>query len=87
MRYTATRGTSNTTRAAYLYFYGADLTINYSVNQTAYTVTATSNVSGITLTPATADIVVGEDHTVYIETSDISEYVVTDNDTDITELL
>lgn len=87
VRYTATRGTSNTTRAAYLYFYGADLTINYSVNQTAYTVTATSNVSGITLTPATADIVVGEDHTVYIETSDISEYVVTDNDTDITELL
>lgn len=52
IRCTATRGTSNTTRSAYIYFYGADLTITYTIEGTMYTVTASSDVSGITVSPS-----------------------------------
>lgn len=44
VRFTGTRGTSNTTRSAYLYFYGATLTINYTVaNPRTITTTLTGN--------------------------------------------
>ena len=87
IRYTGTRGTSNTTRAAYLYFYGADLTINYSVSGTAYTVTATSTVSGVTPSPATQDIMSGGEAVVRIDGESLTGLEITDNDTDITEQL
>ena len=87
VRLTGTRGTSNTTRAAYLYFYGADLTINYSVNGTAYTVTATSTVSGITPSPATQDIMTGETAVVRIDGASLVGLEITDNGTDITNEL
>lgn len=47
LRYTATRGTSNTTRAAYIYVYGADLSVTYTWNDIRYTVT--TSISGGTL--------------------------------------
>lgn len=65
LRYTGTRGTSNTTRAAYLYFYGADLTINYTYNQTAYTIT-TSCIGG-SITPSTIDVIEGDSQSFRIE--------------------
>ena len=83
IRYTGTRGTSQTTRAAYLYFYGADLTINYSVHGTAYTIAATSHVSGVTTDPATQEVMSGENATVSIYASSIDELEITDNDIDI----
>lgn len=85
IRYTGTRGTSNTTRAAYLYFYGADLTINYSISGTAYTITATSTIQDIDISPATQDIIAGKDAVIYIDTDDITDYIVTDNEIDVTE--
>lgn len=87
VRLTGTRGTSNTSRAAYLYFYGADLTINYSVSGTAYTVTATSTVSGVTPSPATQDIMAGETAVVRIDGSSIVGLEITDNGNDITNEL
>ena len=87
IRYTGTRGTSNTTRAAYLYFYGADLTINYSVSGIAYTVTATSTVSGVTPSPATQEIMSGSNAVVRIDGESLTSLEITDNDTDITEQL
>jgi len=52
IRYTGIRGTNNTNSAAYLYFYGADLTINYSVSGIVYTITATSAIPDITISPS-----------------------------------
>jgi hypothetical protein len=46
------RGTSNTTSTYYVRFYGATLTINYSISGTAYTVAASSLVSGVSVSPA-----------------------------------
>ena len=87
VRLTGTRGTSNTTRAAYLYFYGADLTINYSIHGTAYTIGATSHVTGVTVDPATQEVLEGEDATVSIYASMIDGLEITDNGTDITNEL
>lgn len=87
VRLTGTRGTSNTTRAAYLYFYGADLTINYSIHGTAYTIGATSHVTGVTVDPATQEVMEGEDATVSIYASMIDGLEITDNGTDITNEL
>ena len=87
IRYTGTRGTSNTSSAAYLYFYGADLTINYSINGMQYTITAASSDVSATTTPATQDLLSGETGTVRIDCEDINDYKVTDNDIDITSNL
>lgn len=88
IRYTGTRGTSNTTRAAYLYFYGANLTIDYSVQGTAYTITAISNVDNVTVTPATQELMEGEDTIVAIYgVSDLNNINITDNDIDVSDQL
>lgn len=85
IRLTGTRGTSNTTRAAYLYFYGATLTINYTVSSTQYTLTAVSEVNGITVDPLAITVMDGEDaeFTILPGNKDITQYSVTDNDVDI----
>lgn len=83
VRYTGTRGTSNTTRAAYLYFYGATLTINYSISGIQYTITATSSVENISVTPALQDVMEGETATVSIQVNNSDDYEITDNGSDI----
>lgn len=85
LRATATRGTSNTSRAAYIYMYGADLTITYTVSGTAYTITASSNVSGVTVTPASQELMQGETANVSVSTN--SGIKVTDNGNDVTSQL
>jgi len=87
VRFTGTRGTSSTTRAAYLFFYGATLIINYSISGMQYTVTATSSVDGVTATPATQNAMEGNTATVRIDGISLDDVVVKDNDTDITEEL
>ena len=81
------RGTSNTTSTYYFRFYGATFTVNYSVSGTAYTITASSSTSLATITPATQDIMSGEEGTVRIDTDSINDITVTDNGTDITNQL
>ena len=85
IRYTGTRGTSNTSRAAYLYFYGADLTIEYSIHGTAYTIGITSNVDSIEVEPSTQEIMNGGSASVKVYTNTLDDYVVTDNDEDVTQ--
>lgn len=85
IRYTATRGTSNTSYAAYLYFYGADLTIEYSIHGTAYTIGITSNVDSIEVEPSTQEIMSGGSASVKVYTNTLDDYVVTDNDEDVTQ--
>lgn len=86
VRHTATRGTSNTSRAAYIYFYGADLSITYSVNGTAYEITASSDVPGVTVNPSTQEILNGENGSVLIS-GDLTSAIVMDNGTDVTDQL
>ena len=83
VRLTGTRGTSNTSRAAYLYFYGATLNITYSLNGTAYTIGATSNVTGTTVEPSTQEVMEGESATVTIYSNLIDGLTITDNGNDI----
>lgn len=81
------RGTSNTTSGYYFRFYGATFTVNYSVNGTAYTIGATSNVTGTTVDPASQEVIGGESATVTIYTELIDDITVTDNDVDVKDQL
>lgn len=89
IRYTGTRGTSNTTRAAYLYFYGADITVNYSISGIQYTLTATSEVNGVTISPVATTAMGGETvgFTIDPGTVSIDDLKVTDNDNEVTSSL
>ena len=87
IRYTATRGTSNTTRTAYIYFYGAQLNIEYSINGTLYTIAASSTVTGVTVTPASQERLGGTNGIVTINGESIDGLSITDNDVDISQLL
>lgn len=86
IRYTGTRGTSNTSRAAYLYFYGASLSIAYSINGMQYTLTATSEVDGVTIDPLAANIMEGnsQEFTFDFGSNDLIDLKIKDNGVDVT---
>jgi len=85
IRLYVTRGTSSTTSTSYICrFYGATLTVGYTIQGTAYTITATSSVSGITAEPATQEIVEGGDAVVKVNTDSLDGIQVLDNGTDVT---
>ena len=77
------RGSSNTSSTYYIRFYGATFTVEYSLQGTQYTIAATSTVSGVTVDPATQDILEGGDATVSIYADTIADLSITDNDIDI----
>jgi hypothetical protein len=82
IRLYALRGSSNTTTNYYYRFYGATLSVEYAVNGTAYEITTSSNVDGVTIQPATQDVIEGESGSVVV--SSITDVVITDNGTDVT---
>lgn len=83
----STYHTSTVTRR-YAMFYGADVTINYSISTTAYTIAASSNVSNATISPANQEIYLGEDaDEIRIDAPSIDNIIVTDNGDDVTSLL
>lgn len=63
---------------------GATATLEYSVNGTAYTVTAESTYTGATVSPVTQEVIGGESATIAIYPDDINNIVVEDNGTDVT---
>ena len=75
------RASQNT--SGYVRIYGAEIEVTYTV-PTYYTVAATSSVSGITLTPSTQSIMEGNSATITIPVNDISDYLLTDNNIDVT---
>lgn len=79
------RGTQ--TSDASFSFWGATLTINYTISGIAYTIGATSNISGITVEPTTQEKMNGTSATVSIYASSLEDVSITDNDTDITDRL
>ena len=85
LRLYAVRGTSSTTTSYYFRFYGATLTVNYSYQGTAYTITASSTASEVTVTPASQEKMAGESAQVTLNTN--QNIVVTDNGVDVTNSL
>lgn len=88
IRFRATRGTSSTSSTSYsIRFFGAVLTVEYTYQGLAYTVTATSTVSGVTTDPVTQDVIAGNDCEVIINANSLDGLEITDNGTDISNLL
>lgn len=88
IRFRATRGTRSTSSTSYsIRFFGAVLTVEYTFEGTAYTVTAASSVSGITVEPATQDIIAGNSCEITINADSLDDLDVTDNGNDISSLL
>lgn len=83
LRVNGRKGSSNNT--GYIYFYGATVTVNYTY--ITYNVTATSSVNGISVTPASSTVSEGEDLVITFDVDDIDNYMVIDNDVDVTESL
>ncbi len=86
------RGTSQQYTATTYYFrlYGAELSVNYTASGTAYEFVAVSNITGATITPATAETFAGESQTFTIELDDgvdLNDLVVEDNEIDVTSEL
>ena len=84
---TVRRGTSNTTSTYNVRFYGATLTVSYSVSGTVYDITAASNVEDITVEPATQEVYEGESATITIDAASLDDVEVLDNDDDVTDQL
>lgn len=87
LKFYVVRGSSNTTTDATFSIYGATLTVNYTIHGYMYTTTATSNVSEVTVSPATQEEFQGGDATVRIDAASIDGLVVTDNSSDVTSSL
>lgn len=71
-------------QGAYGYFYGASFTVNYTVDSTAYEITAESTYTGATVSPATQEVMEGGSATVAIYPDDINNIVVEDRGVDVT---
>jgi hypothetical protein len=87
LRLYAVRGSQNTSSTYYFNFYGATLTVNYTVSGTAYTVAATSVVNDVEPTPATQELFEGSTAEITINAADLDDVIVTDNNNDVTNLL
>ena len=82
-----TNATGSTNNSYYVYFYGADLTVNYTVNGVEYEVTATSEYNGASVSPSSQFILQGEDAIVRIDTDTLDNMVLEDNGVDATDSL
>lgn len=79
------RGSS--TNAFNISFYGATLTINYSVDGTMYEINASSNTTLATIEPSSQEVFQGESGVVKIDVDNVGDIIVEDNGTDVTNQL
>lgn len=68
-------------------FYGATLTVNYTVDGIEYEIKASSETSLATIEPSSQEVFQGESGIVKIETDNVGDIVVEDNGTDVTDQL
>lgn len=73
----------------YIYFYGASITINYSVNGTAYEITSISNTDLVeSIVPeGTTDVMSGDSYTLNVYADTFGNFIVEDNGADVTNQL
>lgn len=87
LKFYVVRGSNNTSTDATFSIYGATLTVNYTVQGYMYTITATSNVSNVTVDPASQEVFQGGEATVRIDANSIDGLTVTDNNANVTSSL
>lgn len=63
------------------------MTVDYTVQGTAYTVTASSSIASTTVEPASQELIGGEEAVVRIDTPNVDDIVVTDNGVEVNDLL
>lgn len=68
-------------------FYGASLTVNYSISGTVYEITTSSEKQGSILTPAYVEVFEQGSTTIRLDTDDFDNIVVEDNGVDVTDSL
>lgn len=81
----AIRGTS--TNNFNISFFGATLTVNYSLNGTMYEINSSSETNLADVEPSSQEVFQGGSGVVKIETDDIGNIMVTDNGSDVTNQL
>ena len=74
---------SNQSNSGYIYFYGANITINYSYQGYEYTIAATSMLQDYSASPASQEIMQGGETTIRIDGPNLDDVAITDNDIDI----
>lgn len=74
-------------QSRYFYFYGATLTVNYTVDGIEYEINASSETSLATIEPSSQGIFQGGSGVVKIETDNVGDIVVEDNGVDVTDQL
>ena len=74
---------SNQSNSGYIYFYGADVTINYSYQGYEYTIAATSMLQDYSASPASQEIMQGGETIIRIDGPSLDNITITDNDIDI----
>ena len=82
VRFYVKRGTSNTSSNYTLRMYGATITVNYSYQETTYTITVNNSTSATVSVEPDSAVIQGED--CYIRSDTISGITVTDNGSDVT---
>lgn len=78
---------SSSTSSKYIQFYGITVTVTYSVSATAYDMSFSSQVSGVTVDSSASEVLSGESWEGTIHVNDIGTYKVYDNNTDVTSQL
>lgn len=80
---------SASTSTAYVYLYGATLTVNYSISGTAYEITSISNTDLVeSIDPeGTTDVMSGDSYTLNVYADTFGDFIVEDNDVDVTNQL
>ena len=68
-------------------FYGATLTVNYSVNGTMYEINSSSDTSLATVEPSSQEVYQGGSGVVKIDVDNVGDIIVEDNGTDVTSQL
>lgn len=68
-------------------FYGATLTINYSVDGTMYEINASSDTTLATIEPSSQEVFQGESGVVKIDVDNVGDIIVEDNGVDVTDQL
>lgn len=88
VRFYAVRNTGSTGSSIYLRPYGADLTVNYSWDETIYSVSVSSNVQGVGISATSGETTSGGTNVITLTgVSSLSSIQLMDNGSDVTSSL
>lgn len=88
VRFYAVRNTGSTSSSIYLRPYGADLTVNYTWDETIYSVSVSSNVQGVGISATSGETTSGGTNVITLTgVSSLSSIQLMDNGSDVTSSL